>query len=193
MLESSDGTVLEETDNKDLIWDFEKFSQRNIARDFIMRFENNLCVYSGTVGQLYSNYSIFFPKEERGRLVILPNPYSHHDTFQGIPDSAVKATGLHIVPDMKSDKHQMMLRIPLKTKHEPFRDVPLQVGLQLINKRRPPSLPLLPVVIKGDLREFDQSMPMLHLHCISLQSLTSLSNMESNNIRDVIINRLKNI
>lgn len=71
-------------DNKDLVWDLDKFNKRKQAQKFVMGFENKLCVFSGSVEQLYTNYNIFFPKEEDRKLVILPNPYAHHDTFHGI-------------------------------------------------------------------------------------------------------------
>ena len=51
-------------DNKDLVWDLEAFNQRQRAIDFVMGFENRLCVFSGSVEQLYTNYNIFFPNEE---------------------------------------------------------------------------------------------------------------------------------
>ena len=84
-------------ENKDLVWELDGFNQKQEAIDFAMGFENKLCVFSGTVGQLYTNYNIFFPQEESRKLVILPNPYAHHDTFHGIPEAAVSATGLYII------------------------------------------------------------------------------------------------
>lgn len=190
-IESNDGTVLPKSSNTDLIWDFREFEKRNVAREFITHFANKLCVHSGTVSQLYSNYKIFFPREENGRLVILPDPYSYHDTFQGLSEDAVKPTGLYIVPKIKSSKNEMLLRIPLKTKTQAFRDVPIQTGLYFINRQR--SSPLLPVVVKGDLRELDQNMPALHLHCIDIKQLSLLSKLETDNLSKVILERLKDI
>ena len=57
-------------------------------------------------------------------------------------------TGLHIVPDVASPNGKMLLRVPLKTRKEPFRDIPLKTGLKLVNKRRPAAYPLLPVLVK---------------------------------------------
>ena len=85
------------TENRDLVWDLDAFNQRQRAIDFVMGFENKLCVYSDSVEQLYTNYNIFFPKEEDRRLVILPNPYAHHDIFHGLPEAAISATGLNII------------------------------------------------------------------------------------------------
>jgi hypothetical protein len=174
--------------NKDLIWDLDAFKQRKRAHEFVMNFENKLCVFSGSVQQLYTNYNIFMPAEENSRLVILPNPYAHHDIFHSIPESAVKATGLYIVPGREGE---LMLRIPVRSAESPVRTVPLQVGFRLINQRRPTNLPLLPVLVKGDLRELDARTPCLHLHAITLSNMTKLSPLELNEIRRTILDRIK--
>ncbi len=173
--------------NKDLIWEMDTFKQRRSAHEFVMHFENKLCVFSGSVEQIYTNYSIFFPPEEHRRMVILPNPSAHFDICQGVPEEAVKPTGLFIVPNAK---RELMLRIPLKGQAAAFRDLPLQVGMQLVNARRPTHLPLLPVLVKGDLRELDARTPCLHLHALSLSNLKKLSAMEVGAMRRVILSRL---
>ena len=190
-IESNDGTILTKSTNTDLIWEFRESDKRNIAREFIAHFANKLCVYSGAVGQLYSNYEIFFPREENGRLVILPDQFSYHDTFQGLPEAAVKPTGFYIVPKIKSSKKEMLIRLPIKTRDQNFRDVPIQIGLHFINRQL--KSPILPVVVKGDLRELDHNMPALHLHCIDINQLTLLSKFETDNISKIIIGRLEDI
>lgn len=190
MLEESGSLGSDAQSNKDLVWDLELFSQRKRAHEFVLNFENKLCVFSGSVRQLYTNYNIFMPAEERSRLVILPNPYAHHDIFQNIPDEAVEPTGLYIVPGTKGE---LMLRIPLRSKEEPFRAVPLQVGFRLVNQRRPKHLPILPVLVKGDLRELDARTPCLHLHALSLKTVDMLSVLEVNDIRRVILDRLSTL
>lgn len=179
-------------DNNDLIWNLEAFKQRKRAHDFVLGFENKICVYSGSVSQLYTNYNIFFPKEENRKLVILPNPYAQHDNFNGIAENFVKPTGLYILPADASapDAKQLLLRIPLRSATSQFRQVPLQVGLRVINQRRPADKPLLPVLVKGDLRELDERTPCLHLHALQLNGVAALSQMELNDIRRVILHRL---
>lgn len=172
--------------NADLVWELEAIQQRRRAHEFVMHFENKLCVFSGSVEQVYTNYSIFFPPEEHRRMVILPNPNAHFDTCQGVTEEAVKPTGLFIVPN---DNRELMLRIPLKGGHA-FRDIPLHAGIKLVNSRRPTHLPLLPVLMKGDLRELDARTPCLHLHALSLSQLKKLSIMEINSMRQAILKRL---
>lgn len=179
------------TDNKDLVWELESFKQRQRAVDFVMGFENRLCVFSESVQQLYTNYNIFFPREENRRLVILPNPYAHHDIFNGVPASAVSATGLNIIPGDMVSKDGLYLLIPAKDSKSKFRAVPLQTGLRVINQRRPADKPLLPVLMKGDLRELQARTPCVHLHCLHLYKLAHMSALERNSIQRVILDNLK--
>lgn len=181
------------SDNKDLIWDLDAFKQRQRAIDYVLGFENKLCVYSGSVTQLYTNYNIFFPKEEDRKLVILPNPYAPHDTFNGIPSEAVVPTGMEILPGIVQGKPGLMLRIPFRSGTVKYRTVPLQMGLSIIRQQRPADRPFLPVLMKGDLRELDASTPSLHLHAIQLFRLTDHSMLERNGIQKVIEQRLRDL
>ncbi len=185
-----DAAAESDEQNRDLVWDLNHFKQRKLAREFVLQFENRICVFSGSVQQIYTNYNVFFPKEENRKLVILPNPFAHHDIFQNVPEAAVKPTGLMIVPDYFSEKQRMMLRIPLRKGSEPYRLVPLRAGLKLLNSRRPPDQPLLPMLVKGDLRELDESTPSLHLHSIHLKLVHSLSPMEIAGLRAVLLDKL---
>lgn len=51
--------------NNDLVWDITAFNQRQRAIDFVMGFENKLCVFSNPVEQLYTNYNIFSHVKKR--------------------------------------------------------------------------------------------------------------------------------
>ncbi len=181
------------TDNKDLVWDLEAFNQRRRAMEFVMGFENKFCVYSNSVQQLYTNYNIFFPKEEDRKLVILPNPYAHHDIYNNIPEEAVVATGLNVIPGEVQGKRGVLLTIPFKSGKTRYRAVPLQVGLRVVNHQRPKGKPLLPLLMKGDLRELEAETPCLHLHCLNLDRLSQLSRLELDGIKKVIQERLKRI
>lgn len=180
-----------QTNNNDLVWDLAAFNQRQRAIDFVMGFENKLCVFSNSVEQLYTNYNIFFPREEARKLVILPNPYAHHDTFNGIPETAVTATGMEIIPGMFKGKQALFLRIPFK--QGTIKTVPLDMGLRVVQKQCPPERPFLPVLMKGDLRELDASIPCLHLHRIHINRLAAHSTLEKNDIEKVIKKRLADL
>jgi hypothetical protein len=183
-----------QTANNDLVWDLDAFEHRNKAAEFIKRFENKLCVYSGSVEQLYSNYNIYFPEDEGRKMVILPDPYAYHDTFQSVPEEAIKTTGLVIVPGELFGKQGLYISIPFKVNGKrKIRMLPLHKGLELINKSRSSDQPFLPVLIKGDLREFKQKVPSLHLHTIELDRLGGRSTLERNGIRQVISQKLPSL
>src|SRR5690606_33019716 len=145
---------------------------------------------SNSVEQLYTNYNIFFPKEEERKLVILPNPYMPHDTFNGIPVAAVTPTGLTIIPGFINGKARLFLSIPFRQGPVKQRKVPLQMGIDIVRQQRPAHKPFLPVLMKGDLRELDKSTPCLHLHCIHLDRLEGHSALERSGIQKVIEERL---
>lgn len=183
--------------NRDLVWDLANFKRRQMAAQFIKRFENKLCIYSASVEQLYTNYSIYFPEEESRKMVILPNPYAYHDTFQNIPEHAVTRTGMNIIPGEVLGKTGLYLTVPVRNGAEAggnqAKVIALQSALKAINARRPPHDPFLPVLIKGDLREFKQQAPMLHLHCIRLHLLGERSELERGSVRRVVEHKLPSI
>jgi hypothetical protein len=188
------GAVVGDTvKNNDLVWDLESFRQRQRATDFVMGFENKLCVYSDSVEQLYTNYNIFFPQEENRKLVILPNPYAHHDIYHSIPAAAVRPTRLNIIPGEVVGRPGLHLTIPFSSGKSRYRAVPLQAGLQIIARQQTEARPLLPVLKKGDLRELDANTPCLHLHTIDLDKLGQMSALERSGIRRVIEKRLQDL
>jgi len=180
--------------NNDLVWDMDEFQHRQLAAEFVRRFENKLCVYSGSVEQIYSNYNIYFPEDEDHKMVILPDPYAYHDTFQGVPEDAIQMTGLTIVPGELIGKKGLHLTIPFKSGNgKKVRVVPLHAGLKAINNRRPADKPFLPILMKGDLREIEKRVPALHLHSIRLDRLRSRSDLERSGIMQVISEKLPHI
>ncbi len=185
--------MTQSSENKDLVWDLDSFSQRQRAVEFVMGFENRLCVYSSSVEQLYTNYNIFFPKEEDRKLVILPNPYTPHDTFNGLPETSVTATNMEVLPGQFKGKPCLLLRIPFRKGTVKHRLVPLQMGLTIIRQQHPVEKPFLPVLMKGDLRELNASTPCLHLHAIHLNRLKEHSALERNGIQKVIEQRLRDL
>jgi len=47
--------------------------------------------------------------------------------------------------------------------------------------------------MKGDLREFNDKLPCLHLHRLRLQDLTGLSGLERESIRTLITDKLMDL
>lgn len=186
-------TLVSDTDNKDLIWDLSTFNRRQRAVDFVKYFENKLCVYSGSVEQLYTNYNIFFPEDENRNMVILPAPHAYHDTFQGVPADAVKVTGLNIIPGEMLGSKGLYITLPIKGTDKRSKPLPIQMGFKIIRQRFPADRPFLPILVKGDLREIEQNTPTLHLHCILLDKLASRSMLERDSIKKAITEKLVQI
>ena len=180
-------------ENPDLAWDISAGIDRDVARDFIMQFETTLCVYSPTVEQLYSTYNIYFPEEYDRKMVILPDPAAFHDTFNGVVPEAVAVTGLYIIPGELIDKPGLYLANVNKDRTLGNRRIPFETGLRTIMKNRAPADPFLPVLAKGDLRAFEQSWPVLHLHRIKLDSLSERSALDRTNIQNVVLEKLESL
>lgn len=178
------------SENNDLQWELDEFLDHEVAKNFVMRFENLLCVFSPSVKQIYTNYSMFFPREDNHKMVVLPNDEAYHDTFQHIdPDSVVK-TGIYIMPGEVIGKTDLLLAIPDKNYENNLKFLPLKQGLLGIFNTMKGDKPVLPLLTKGDLRGFETKHPSLHLHRIVLDKLEERSSLERNGIKSVIKEKL---
>jgi len=178
--------------NSNLVWNLDSISNKLRATNFVMQFKRTLCVYSGPVQQLYTNYDIILPKDQDDKLIILPDPFSAHDTFDGLPSNAIKATGINIIPGDMIGKSGLFMSFPVKSadKNKNTRCLPMRAGLHAIIKRYPKNSPFLPVLTKGDLREFKADVPCIHLHRIVLTELGQMAPMELQDIVRVTYNKL---
>ncbi len=181
----------ESTENPDLAWDLDEFRQSDRAQDFVLQFETTLCVYSPSVEQLYTTYNMYFPTS--GKLVILPDPAVFHDTFNFIEPDAVTATGLYIIPGELIDKTGLHLANVNEDRTLGKRQIPFEAGLRSIINKRPDDDPFLPILAKGDLREFEESWPVLHLHRVRPEALPRLSDLDKSSIASVIAEKLETL
>lgn len=180
--------------NPDLAWDLDAFSHRERAMEFVRQFETTMCVYSPSVEQLYSSYSMYFPQELERKLVILPDPLAYHDTFFHIQTEAVVATGLYIVPgELIGQTGLFLANVREEDRTLGDRQVPFEAGMRAIMANRPADDPFLPVLAKGDLREFEQSWPVLHLHRIKPRVLARISDLDRNSLANVINEKLESL
>lgn len=180
-------------DNPDLAWDIGDTIDRERAIEFVMQFETTLCVYSPSVQQLYSTYNIFFPREYDRKMVILPDPTAFHDTFHHVSQDAVSATGLYIIPGELIGKPGLYLANVQKDRTLGRRRIPFEAGMKTIARSRPEDDPFLPVLAKGDLRHFEESWPVLHLHRVKLPDLPEHSELDRTNIRNVVLEKLESL
>lgn len=180
--------------NADLAWDLDDFSQAQRAMDFVLQFETTLCVYSPSVEQIYSTYNMFFPDDWDRKLVILPDAGAFHDTFYHVNRSSVTATGLNIIPGELIGKTGLYLaNVDEKTRGLGPRQVPFEAGMRAIMKARPAEDPFLPVLAKGDLRELEQSWPVLHLHRVNPSVVENMSNLDRSNLTNVVLEKLESL
>lgn len=187
------GSTIRVTNNKDLIWGLDHLKRFQVATDFVQRFENRLCVFSPSVQQLYSNYSIFIPDKQRSSIVVLPDPYAFQDTFNHIPADAVQATGLHILPGEVIDREGLQLVMLQNGRTRSNAPVGFKQGFRNLLKHFKEQDPFLPVLLKGDLREFNASIPCLHLHRLRLPLLSGLSGLEQQFIKRVITKKMMSL
>ena len=180
-------------ENPDLAWDLEDFNHRERAADFVRQFESTMCVYSSSVEQLYTNYRMYFPQEWQSKLVILPDPNAFHDTFFHIQTEAVVSTGLYIIPGDLIDKRGMFLANVTEDRRLGNRQVPFAAGMRAIMRKRPGDDQFLPVLAKGDLREFERSWPVLHLHRIKPRVLARISDLDRKSLANVISEKLSSL
>ncbi|MDO9625659.1 MAG: hypothetical protein Q7J46_16960 [Pseudomonas sp.] len=182
---------LDRPQNLDLIWDLASMARRELAERFIKLFENRLCVYSESVRQLYTNYNLHFPLDQQRKMVVLPNPYAFHDTLHGIEALAVRKTGLCILPGVVLGKPGLLLSTQIKDGGPAPKTMPFKRALaQIISNQKKAGDVFLPIMMKGDLREFDQQMPYIHLHRLQVTHLNRLSVFERNDIQQTITRKL---
>ena len=179
--------------NPDLSWDLDEFSQRERALDFVMQFQSTLCVYSPTVDMIYSTYEIVLPEEENAKLVILPDDSAFYDTFTHILNHAVTPTGLYVVPGELIGKTGLFLANVKEDRTLGKRQIPFEMGIRTIVANQPKDDPFLPVLTKGDLREFNQSWPVLHMHRVRPNTLEHLSQFDRTNLGNVIMEKLESL
>ncbi len=182
-----------QTSNKDLEWSLEAINQRKRAVEFVMAFESQLCVYSASVEQFYTNYTINFTGADASTMVILPNPYAFHDTYHGIEGASIRDTGLHIVPGDIIGKSGLFVMVTYKDKKVRPAPIPLKHAIKKMLNSQHGEDPFLPLLIKGDLREFDAQMPCLHLHRVKLSELTLMSDFDKKSIQSAISDKLSDL
>ncbi len=178
--------------NSDLIWNIERMSDRDRAQKFVLQFEKTLCVFSATVGQIYTNYSMHFPEDYQRNLVILPNPYAFHDTFNHINEEAIMATGFHIIPGEVIHRKGLLMLIKPKDPEAPAKPIPMSRAMQVLNNMRTEEDPFLPVLVKGDLKPFQDKVPCLHLHRLRLPKLSPrITGFEKQELKRVIVEKMQ--
>jgi hypothetical protein len=174
----------------DLVWSLDNITHKEKAASFLCLFEQSLCVFSSAVSQLYANYSIAKLSQQAGNLVVIPNPYAAHDTFQSIRRSAVIGTGLFIIPGEAVNKPDGLYLMQRSRKTGKFSTMPLAEGINRISSNMSEDNPFLPVITNRDLRELPNRAPILHLHRLDSRKLDYLSSFQIKDISNTISKKI---
>ena len=178
-----------EADAPDLIWDLANITHKNRAISFLNRFEQSLCVFSSAVSQLYANYKISAINNSEN-LIILPDPYAWHDTFQSVPPTSVKGTGLFIVPGKAIGRDEGLFLLQRSKKTGKYNIMELDQGIKLARNASSEKHPFLPVIMNQDLRQLPNRAPLLHLHRIDTRYLEHLSGFQIDDIARTITDKI---
>ena len=166
----------------DLHWSLEEMRAKELGKQFLLNLSEFLPVYSPALRQVYADYDTYFTKTA---VVILPDPTDFTKTYSHIPEKSVKATGilLHPTPDG--------VGVNLRLRNHQSTTLPLDKAFNLIRKQL--RGPFLPVVKRGDLRDFDQLTPCLHLNALALGNADSLSRFERLDIANAMEERVQEL
>lgn len=180
--------------NKDLVWTLGGNTFPEQTFGFLKRFEAALCLFSGTVSQLYSNYEIVHFGHDGRKLVALPNAFAAHDTFNNIESDAVEPTGLYIIPtevtNMQAPEKGLKLVYRCSKTGKP-KSIPLQDGLEKVRQKYLPKEPFLPVMINRDLKSLNGKIPAMHLHRLRVAKLDNISDLMKMDISKTVEDKMK--
>jgi hypothetical protein len=174
----------------DLVWSLDNISDKEKAASFLRLFERSLCVFSAAVSQLYASYSISQLSQTAGTLVVIPDPYASHDTFQSITEHAVAGTGLFIIPGEAIKKSGGLYLMHRSRKTGKYNTIPLHDGIRRMSASMADNNPFLPVITNKDLRELPNRAPILHLHRLDIRKLDHLSTFQINDISRTITDKM---
>lgn len=158
--------------------------------EFAREINKRLCVYSTGLRHVYGDYSIELVHYRETKLVVVPSTYSA-DRYIDVDEESIKSTGVYIYPGWYFNLEvPYVMTIPIRTKDGVQRTRPLSPdhGFKLL-ERSFLKRPFYPIIKNGDLREFDQKAPYLHLHRIEPTQLGSLSKFDLDQLCRSIVNK----
>ncbi|WP_281648716.1 hypothetical protein [Parendozoicomonas sp. Alg238-R29] len=169
----------------ELEWELNNFAHRRKAYEYLRSMKNIFCVYSSSVCKLYSNYQLEFHGEDsEASIEVMPDQNAWHDTFSFVSAKAVRPSGIFMFPGEMFGKSGFYVRLPLKGGKG--KTLPLNEAFDQVLSKQDNFLPLIK---KGDLREFQSKSPYIHLHWLDLDKLDELSTFQRLDIVNTIATR----
>jgi len=159
--------------DEQLVWELDALSDPDRAGRFASRCRKAFSVYSPQTTQIYARYEILIPTGGPRRLLIMPNRHAVQDIFARIPSGAITPTNLFVKAGEGNEIH-MVMQMTNQKQHV----LPLDVGLKLVQQKLGPNNPFLPVLAKGNLREIEPAVPVMHLHRLQLDKIDDYSEEE---------------
>ncbi len=171
---------------RDLVWSLDSLQDKDRGKVFLTTMSKYLPIYSPLVKHIYMEYDVAFTGDNA---VILPRRYSFTETYSRIEPDSIRRVGLQLIPTNKGVE-VLVKRKPSSPDKPPITVImPINMGLRLIQKRLQ-GTPFLPVIQKGDLREYQLSQPSLQLHTLDVRKLNDLSHFNKMDIARAIHSRL---
>jgi hypothetical protein len=167
--------------NKDLEWSMREITDKQRGKQFIVKLSEYIPVYSPSVCQIYNNYACHFTNDEQ--MHVIPCPYSFTETFSRIPPDSASKSRLQLI-EYKGDLVFVYRKAGQQTV------LPLKAGLEKIIGTYGKGDTQVPVIMRGDLKEFSVSVPSVHLHLIKLDKITTLSELDKSGIRRLTKDKL---
>ncbi|VUD47971.1 hypothetical protein TDB9533_01136 [Thalassocella blandensis] len=190
-MNSSAESISESADHK-IIWDIDSFHKKHLALDFVKNINELLCVFSSTLRHIYGEYSIETLSAIDTKIVVVPSTYSM-ERYTDIGEDAILPTGIHVYPGwfFKKDVPYLMT-FPVKSGDTQYRSRPLSpMHCFEIIERTIIKDNFLPIIKNGDLREFNQQAPYLHLHRININKIDNLSQFDLQQLKLLILDKRK--
>ncbi len=176
--------------NTDLHWDLKHIIHQQKAYNYMQQFRDVFCVYSESVCQLYSNYRLHYTDGYgENEIQILPDEQAWHETFDAVRTDAVRPSNIMLFPGELLGKEGFFMRMPVKGDKK-WVTLPLSEAFERVLSKKDSFLPLIK---KGDLREFKARSPYLHLHWLDLERMSNLSAFQRLDIADTILSRFHEI
>lgn len=177
-----------------VVWNISDFRNKAMALQFVTSLRQTLCVYSNTLHHIYGEYAIESVRQDGLSLVVVPQTYSL-ERFTHIPENAISPTGIFVFPGWYfGHKAPYVMTLPVRDGKRMKRSRPIlpENTFHMIEKRIPGKT-FLPLLQRGDLREFNQRTPYVHLHRLLPEKLDTLSAFDRGQLSGLILDRRRNL
>lgn len=178
--------------NDDLKWGLTHLKQKEMATRFIKILEGKLCVFAPSVRQVYSKYTFESSSMDSDNIVVLPDPYAFTENFNHINESAISKSSLYLLSGEAIGKQGIYVYSG-KNGGKGVKPIPFGRALSKLLTPTVGKPEFLPVLMKGDLREFKNRIPCINLNLINPSLLESVSDLQKICLKSTIKENLNQL